>query len=383
MNGLSCMSSTVWETAAIAPALSISSLFDEKPAVEYSMSEINLSHFKKLTTDIGMIPFAKVNTPDIKPGYTLDDSARALVAICQLFSTTFNKDHLKLIQTYFSFIKSCLQKEGNFLNYMDKNLKFTTQNQETNLEDSNGRAIWALGFLLSKRKFLPVDIADDAAAVFANAVRNVKDIHSTRSMAFMIKGLYLAISSAPNTQYSDLISIFSERLYKMYIHEADAKWQWYESYLTYGNSIIPEAMLCAAVSTGNPEYRLVAKKTFDFLLSKTFIDHRMQVISNQTWMHKGKEVVKSKEGGEQPIDVAYTILALKRFGEVLGDKEYFDKMKKSFHWFLGKNHLNQIIYNPCTGGCYDGLEEHNVNLNQGAESTVSYLMARLAMDGVK
>jgi hypothetical protein len=55
-------------------------------------------------------------------------------------------------------------------------------------------------------------------------------------------------------------------------------------------------------------------------------------------------------------------------------------METGFTWFLGNNHLNQIIYNPCTGGCYDGLEDHYVNLNQGAESTVSYLMARLTME---
>ena len=54
-------------------------------------------------------------------------------------------------------------------------------------------------------------------------------------------------------------------------------------------------------------------------------------------------------------------------------------MKIAFDWFLGNNHLNQIMYNPCTGGCYDGLEESHINLNQGAESALSYLMARLTM----
>ena len=85
-------------------------------------------------------------------------------------------------------------------------------------------------------------------------------------------------------------------------------------------------------------------------------------------------------GGEQPIDVAYTILALDRFLDVFGAPEYYEKMIIAFNWFLGNNHLQQIIYNPCTGGCYDGLEENNVNLNQGAESTVSCLMARLTIE---
>lgn len=97
-------------------------------------------------------------------------------------------------------------------------------------------------------------------------------------------------------------------------------------------------------------------------------------------MHKDRASNVKAIGGEQPIDVAYTILALKKFSTAFEEDAYFQKMKLSFNWFLGDNHLHQIIYNPCTGGCYDGLEEHNVNLNQGAESTISYLMARLTIE---
>jgi hypothetical protein len=73
-------------------------------------------------------------------------------------------------------------------------------------------------------------------------------------------------------------------------------------------------------------------------------------------------------------------LALGLFFDVFKDEQYLEKMEIAFNWFLGNNHLHQILYNPCTGGCYDGLEETHVNLNQGAESTVSYMMARLAME---
>ncbi len=115
-------------------------------------------------------------------------------------------------------------------------------------------------------------------------------------------------------------------------------------------------------------------------MDKTFFDDSLKIISNKTWMHKTASKNEVNIGGEQPIDVAYTILALKKFYDVFKDKSYLYKMHKSFDWFLGNNFLNQIIYNPCTGGCCDGLEKHNVNLNQGAESTVSYLMARLTIE---
>ena len=166
----------------------------------------------------------------------------------------------------------------------------------------------------------------------------------------------------------------------MYRHEAEADWQWYESYLTYANSILPEALLCAWLATGNAVYKEIAKKSFDFLLSKTFSNNSIKVISNKTWLHKSDAITPVIPGGEQPIDVAYTIIALSKFNEVFNEEKYSDKIEGSFKWFLGANHLNQIIYNPCTGGCYDGLEEKNVNLNQGAESTVSYLMARLTVE---
>jgi hypothetical protein len=143
---------------------------------------------------------------------------------------------------------------------------------------------------------------------------------------------------------------------------------------------LPEAILYAWLLTGDSTYRDIAKSSFGFLLSQTFNENGIEVISNKSWMKKGQN---ADQFGEQPIDVAYTILTLNMFFEVFGYVEYKMKMKTAFSWFLGKNRLHQIIYNPCTGGCYDGLEKSHVNLNQGAESTVSYLMARLTIEKYK
>jgi hypothetical protein len=101
------------------------------------------------------------------------------------------------------------------------------------------------------------------------------------------------------------------------------------------------------------------------------------VISNQGWHQKN---ILPKKFGEQPIDVAYTIQTLHAFYKILQKPEYLVKMNRAFRWFLGKNHLNQFIYNSASGGCFDGLEETEVNINQGAESTICYLMSRLIME---
>jgi uncharacterized protein YyaL (SSP411 family) len=167
----------------------------------------------------------------------------------------------------------------------------------------------------------------------------------------------------------------------MYKHETNKNWQWFEAYLTYGNSILPEAMLCAYLTTLDSKYLTIAKTSFDFLLTKIFYNNTIKVISNKGWLHNNKPYQETI-GGEQPIDVAYTILALSKFYAVFEDENYLIKIKTAFDWFLGKNHLKQIMYNPCTGGCYDGLEDTYINLNQGAESTVSYLMARMCSEKI-
>src|SRR5690606_34253347 len=159
--------------------------------------------------------------------------------------------------------------------------------------------------------------------------------------------------------------------------ESNDNWEWFESYLTYANSVLPEALLYAWLTTGDVIYKKIALSSLDFLLSQTFHEKGIKVISNKSWMHKGHE---AGPAGEQPIDVAYTVMTLSKFYDVFMKEDHRLKMETAFNWFLGKNRLHQIVYNPCTGGCYDGLEENYVNLNQGAESTVSYLMARLTLE---
>lgn len=378
-NGIHKLAPTAWENSAIAHALLFEKMANQRIVLNYRIPEINLNHFKNLTTPFGMIQFSKINQPDLDSGYTLDDNARALVAMCQHFELTNDEADLEYIKLHFNFIKFCFQTDGYFLNYVDENKKFTKQNSE-NLADANGRAIWALGYLISIGDLLPQDLNEKALSVMQMALTNVNKIHSTRAMAFIIKGIYYSNLRNNAVENVSLIGHLANKLVQMYKHEAKENWQWFESYLTYANSILPEAMLCAYLATGENVYKEIAKKSFDFLLSKIYSNNSIKVISNKGWLTNGEALNPKKVGGEQPIDVAYTVLALSKFHDVFREEEYLRKMEIGFSWFLGNNHLNQIIYNPCTGGCYDGLEDCYINLNQGAESTVSYLMARLTME---
>ncbi|MEO8253298.1 MAG: glycosyltransferase [Flavobacterium sp.] len=378
-NGIHKMAPTAWENSAIAHAILFESVLGKKSKLHYTTPNINLNHFKELTTPFAMIQFSRINKPNLKSGYTLDDNARALVAMCQHFELTNDPQDLVYINQYYEFIDFCQQKDGTFLNYVNEYKKFTKQNNE-NLEDSNGRAIWAIGFLISTYKLVSEELTIKATKTMQLALKNASKMHSTRAMAFTIKGIYYSNKRTMTFENKKLIKVLANRLVQMYKHESKSNWLWFESYMTYGNSILPEAMLCAYLATGEMEYKEIAKTSFDFLLSKIVLENRITVISNKGWLHNDFVGNKKAIGGEQPIDVAYTILALAKFFDTFKSIRYQNNMETALSWFLGNNHLHQIIYNPCTGGCYDGLEENYINLNQGAESTVSYLMARLTME---
>jgi len=374
-NTLHKMASSAWQNSALAHAFIFSKLTARRLQLNYKIPDIKLRHVKKMSAHFGMIQFSKISIPDLQSGYTLDDNARALIALCQHYELFHNKDDFRLINRYLQFIKYCLQTNGQFLNYVNKNKEFTSQNLTENLEDSNGRAIWALGYVSSLKEILPINLINEAENLLQQAIPHLDKTHSTRAMAFIIKGLFYHNKKENHL----LLQTLANRLVQMYKHEKTSEWYWFENYLTYGNSVLSEAMLYAYLATNNDEYKRIAKESFDFLLSKIFVDGKIKVISNNGWHIKDK-VSKKVVGGEQPIDVAYTILALEKFYFVFNKNEYKQKAKVAFNWFLGENHLQQIVYNPCTGGCHDGVEEHNVNLNQGAESTLSYLMARMTIE---
>lgn len=326
---------------------------------------------------VGIIQFCKGNRPDSETGYTLDDNARALTATCEAFNLTGEVVLKKHIKDYLDFIAYCQQSDGSFLNYVDIERQFTPQNSEVLLDDSNGRAIYALGHFVAHGAAFIEQWTFDASEVILRALPRLHTIHPPRSIAFILKGLCDYSLKYPSAEISALIKLLADCLVKYYRQHASPQWQWFEASLTYDNSVLPESLLYAYHTTGEPSYKEVAKESFDFLLSQIFTKEGIRVVPNDGWLLKGKE---RKGYGEQPIDVASAVMVLTTFYNEFHTPAYLSLRISAFNWFLGRNHLGQIMYNPATGGCYDGLEEHNVNLNQGSESTVCYLLARLAME---
>ncbi|WP_203295432.1 glycosyltransferase [Luteirhabdus pelagi] len=366
-----------WENVAISYSDIFQDYLQHNDSLDFSLPPIRTDHIEDMTTDFGMLQFSNFSVPDTFFGYTLDDNARALIAMLMYYKQKRNDKVLRLIEIYMNFIVFCQQEDGLFYNYVDYEEQFTGQNTQVNLEDSNGRAIWALGYVLSDTENLPKSLVAKAENCFKNVIQNVADFNSPRAIGFILKGLYYYQENEPKTQYNQLADTLAEELLRIFNITSDKKWEWFEDYLTYANSILPEALLYAWLITKNKKYKDVAETTFDFLLSQYFMKGQIKVISNDGWFHKRN---KRTFHGEQPIEVAYTILSLDLFYRVTHKKKYAKQLHTAFSWFLGNNHLKQIMYNPVNGACYDGLEEDNININQGAESNLCYLMARLVVE---
>ena len=376
ISGLQKTAFTAWENTAIAYTLLFEKLMASNDTLTYSLSGINLDHIMSMSQNFGIIQFSKGNQPDLNTGYTLDDNARALIALCMVDEKEEHPKCGKYIKLYLDFILFCIQDDGTLKNYVDKSNKFTSQNNDVLLEDSNGRAIWALGyFICHANAFYQLEITEAKKAIH-RTFPILSKIQSPRSIAFVIKGLCCYYIKEPSREVYDLIRMLANKLTGLYLATTDSYWKWFEAYLTYENAILPESLIYAYNVTKDEQYKDIAKESFDFLLEKIFFNRQIKVISNNNWLNKGESNTKY---GEQPVDVAGTVIALSAFYDVFHENEYIQKQKDAFSWFLGNNHLHQIIYNPATGGCYDGLEENNINLNQGSESTVCYLMARLSI----
>ena len=162
-----------------------------------------------------------------------------------------------------------------------------------------------------------------------------------------------------------------------YHENEDGNWKWFEGYLTYANATIPKALFEASPFDKSGKVLEIAKKSLNFLTETHFMGRKLMPIGQDGWFVKGK---KRAFYDQQPIEAAEMARAYLKAFKVTKEKEYLEKARDSFEWFLGRNSISQVVYDDSTGGCFDGITRTGVNLNQGAESTLVYLEARLSLE---
>ena len=367
-----------WENVAHSYIKYFSQFAPELTLRQRKLPPIKLEHLAKLTDNFGIIQFAKLTEPDLSSGYTLDDNARALIVVASHYKKFMTSSSLKLASIYLDFIYRVAKPNGYFDNYVNSNRIIDKQrNIQENSEDPSARALYALA-LVSTTKQIPKSIRYQAHSLFEQSFQKNIAFSSPRAIAFYIKALNCLLSKWKEPKTLAVLRSCCEQLMTLYEKSHSPDWEWFEPYLTYSNALLPEALLLGYKITGERKYLEVSEKTLNFLIKHTFKDNMYIPIGQSGWF--------SKEGtrqyfDQQPEDTTATVKALNTMFQVTNKKHYKELTYKIFNWFLGNNVLGQVVYDRTTGGCHDGIGEKFINLNQGAESTISYLLARLSFDG--
>ena len=365
-----------WPNVALAYMREFIELSPDLAKREKNLPALKLHHLRKMTNDFGIYQFANLDEPDPRWGYTLDDNARALVVVSrhhQLYGKKVDED---LAEIYLQFLERSVKDGGGFENYYtEERVLHNSRNLDENLEDAEARALWALATVASSK--LPLDLQNRAAILLNSQYEISKKVESPRALSFHIKALAVWLSLGDNEEARKLIIKHADFLLDIFNENNSEDWQWFEQYMTYSNAVLPEALLLAYQATGNYLYFKAGKAALDFLISQSFHEEICEPVGQSGWFKRGEE---KKLYDQQPEEVASLVLALRTMFDLTGDVSYQNRMIQAFDWFLGNNLLNQVVYSQRTGGCYDGVGKEQTNLNQGAESTISYLLARLAVN---
>ena len=174
----------------------------------------------------------------------------------------------------------------------------------------------------------------------------------------------------------EILRSLAFKLIKHYKENTSAEWKWFEALLAYDNGILPLALLHAAELLNDEKVTKIAIESMDFLTSHTLKDGYLSVIGNENWYKKdGQRSVFA----QQPVDAMAMVLMYHQAFQLTKEKEYLTKLYSSFLWFLGENDLRMSLYDFETNGCCDGFESYGVNRNQGAESSLAYLISHLSL----
>jgi len=334
------------------------------------LPDFTLAHIRRLTDDTGIIQHAKFGVPNLKEGYCIDDNARALLMVLMAHKQKKDPLALELLPIYLSYIHYMQNKDGTFRNFLSFKRDYL---DEVGSEDSFGRTIWALGYLLCNS---PNDAYyQSGKMIFFDAAKNFDKLKSLRGTANTIIGICYYLRT--NKSDDSMTEILRKMVYKIidhYDNESDPDWKWFEPIMSYDLGIIPMSLFYSYEFLTEDKILDTAITSMNFLTSVTMKDGSLSLIGNEKWYRMGGE---RSFYAQQPVDAMAMVLMYYQAFIVTKNKEYLNLMFISFMWFLGENDLRMTLYDFETLGCCDGIERYGINRNQGAESTLAYLISHL------
>lgn len=363
----------------LRPRAALQDIFAPKTTDRLPM--LNTSHLVSMTDDTGMLQHAIFSLPNCLEGYTADDNARALVVTTLLSESSLpqSHEHTALSHRYLAFLWFAFcEKTGRFRNFLSYD---RTWQEEVGSEDSHGRALWALGTVLGHSE--DAGLRGAAGRLFEASIPATLTFSSPRAWAFSILGMQAYLDWFPGDRViQGTRNLLANRLLDIYERSHSETWHWFEKSLSYSNAGLSQALLIAGWKSHNQRMIEVGCESLYWL---TGIQHQRE---EDLFVPIGSRGFYAQDGerarfDQQPIEAGATISACLQAFRLTREKYWLDEAWCAFRWFLGENDLQVPLYDATTGGCRDGLHPDRVNENQGAESTLSFMMALLEMRNVE
>lgn len=366
---------------------------------DFIKAPINISYLTHLTNNIGVVQHANTTFPDVKYGYSTCDNARALIVVSQIFKKHRSDEFTRLIKVYSDFLNLAQEPDGKFHTFLDSK---KTWSDPAGVTDAYGRGMWGLGFHLYANK--DHSLSKSIRAIFEKSMKQLPNIIDIRTAAYAILGLYYYIlayeqSSSTNKQsFSTNKQSFSTNrddaaisqkaikhlrilggfLKDSYEKNHQENWDWFEDVITYDNFRIPQALFAVFLITHDPIVLEIATSSLKFITDCNFDKEKgyFDFIGQGGWY--GKEMIKANYD-QQPLEAAGAVEANIFASKATKDPLYIDEGILAFEWFFGNNRNHRSIYDANSKGVSDGLTLRGVNVNQGAESIICFLISALAL----
>jgi glycosyltransferase involved in cell wall biosynthesis len=338
---------------------------------------IKLDHLYRMTDQTGIVEHAIFNVPNYPEGYSTDDNARALIVAILLeeFESSTVAGSLDLASRYLAFL--WLAFDPNTKRFRNC-LSYDRQWQDLEgSEDSHGRALWGLGTVLGRTK--GNGLRGAAGRLFELAVPAAVEFRSPRACAFALLGLHEYLESFPGDRAAlNAADALANRLLNSYGASHSDNWNWFEDELAYSNARLPQALIRAGTRNGNDAMISSGLEALVWLTTVQRCERKGHFVPIGSHGFYSKKTEKARFD-QQPIEACATVSACLEAYRATGKRSWLKDAWTAFNWFLGDNDLQIALYDPTTGGCRDGLHPDRANENQGAESTLSFLMALLEM----
>jgi glycosyltransferase involved in cell wall biosynthesis len=360
----------------------------ESPKVQFSahltekspgrLPELKLNQLHRMTDDTGMLQHAIFTIPNRREGYTTDDNARALILSLLLEQTKAENGDSSASNSaglYLAFLEHAFNSaKGRFKNFLRYDRRW---NEPVGSEDCHGRALWALGTVLGRSQ--NQGLRGAAGRLFEFSLPAAVEFSSPRAWAYALLGIQEYLTSYPGDRDAQKVQFaVSCRLLKMYESIRQPDWKWFENILAYGNARLPQAMLLVGAARSDERMISAGLECLEWLLEMQRCEangHFVPIGSQGFYRRNGEKA----RFDQQPLEAAGAVSACLQAYRVTGDSRWRGEAWSAFNWFLGDNDLQLPLYDSATGGCRDGLHPDRANENQGAESTLSFLMALLEM----